>query len=63
MNKHLKNRLQAFNKKTEDQYSENWGSILNFVHDEPLLEPSKLEPGQKSDKNNYGMNLFIKQIH
>ena len=35
MNKFLAEQLLDFNKKTGDQYEENWGTILSFVHDDP----------------------------
>ena len=35
MNKFLAEQLLEFNKQSNDQYRENWGSILNFVHEDP----------------------------
>ena len=35
MNKFLGEQLLEFNKETVDQYRENWGTILNFVHADP----------------------------
>lgn len=35
MNKFLAEQLLEFNGQTGDQYGEHWGSILNFVHEDP----------------------------
>ena len=32
MAKYLAEQLLNFNKDAEDQYRENWGSILKFIH-------------------------------
>ena len=41
MNKFLAQQLREFNKETGDVYRESWGSILNFVHEDPSRTTQK----------------------
>ena len=57
MNKFLAEQLLDFNKKTGDQYEENWGTILKFVHDiKDDTEDNTL------NRNNSGIDVFQKQM-
>ena len=56
MNKYLAEQLLEFNKQHTDQYSENWGSILKFVHKEPN------QPGYTLGHNNSGVDIFQAQM-
>ena len=53
MNKFLAEQLLDFNKKTGDQYDENWGTILSFVHDDPKASGSAALNAQNS-----GIDIF-----
>ena len=53
MNKFLAEQLLEFNQQMGDQFRENWGSILNFVHEDP-------DQWDKDDeaKNNSSIDIF-----
>ena len=52
MNKFLAEQLLEFNKQSNDQYRENWGSILNFVHEDPHGQ------GYEHGHNNSSIDIF-----
>ena len=38
MNAFLAEQLHAFNKNASDTYDKNWGSMMEFVHEDPKAE-------------------------
>ena len=56
MKKYLAQQLLEFNETEKDEYDENWGTILKFVHENPD------EPGYQMNRNNSGVDLFQKQM-
>ena len=56
MNKYLAEQLLEFNKQHTDQYRDNWGTILKFVHKDPN------QPGYQLNKNNSGVDIFQRQM-
>mgnify|MGYP000959672639 CR=1 FL=1 len=54
MNKFLAEQLLEFNKTTEDEYDENWGTVLKFIHENPK------QPGYDMHRNNSGIEVFQK---
>ena len=56
MNKYLAEQLLEFNKQHPDQYNDNWGTILKFVHKDPN------QPGYQLNRNNSGVDIFQKQM-
>ena len=56
MNKFLGEQLRDFNAGTADQYRENWGTVLSFVHADPDLKT------YQEGNNNSSINIFQKQM-
>ena len=60
MNKFLAEQLLEFNKKMVDPYRENWGTILNFVHEDPNFAETGIPYDNKN--NNSSIDIFQKQM-
>ena len=61
MNKFLGEQLLEFNKNEKDQYRENWGSILNFVHEDPKHLTAQFNPSPQVDHNS-SVDIFQRQM-
>ena len=56
MKKFLAKQLLDFNAEHTDEFNENWGTIMNFVHNDPN------QPGYQLNRNNSGIDILQEQM-